>query len=54
VSSLLVYCNTLPLSCLINERHLVFLNKMLNSDIQLSKLLAKFGHESLLLLANIM
>ena len=44
MSSLLFYCNTLPLSFLIDERRLIFLNKMLNSDIQLLKLLAKFGH----------
>ena len=37
-SCLLFYCNTLPLSFLIDERRLIFLNKMLNSDIQLLKL----------------
>ncbi len=44
VSSLLYFCNVMPMSYLIDERRLIFLNKMLNSDVQLLSLLAKIAH----------
>jgi len=41
VSSLLYFCNVMPMSYLFDERRLIFLSKMLNSDKQLLSILAK-------------
>jgi len=34
----------MPMSYLIDERRLIFLNKLLNSDVQLLSFLAKIAH----------
>jgi hypothetical protein len=52
VSSLLFYTNTLPLSYLIDERKLIFLNKLHCSNNTLLRVLARYAHCEYMSLAS--
>ena len=52
VSVLQYYCNVMPLTYIIEERRLIFLNKMFHSDIYLLRLLAKYAYNDFLALAS--
>jgi len=52
VRSLLFYNNTLPLSYLIDERKLIFLNKLHCSNIILTRILARLAHSDYMSIAS--
>ena len=52
VCSLLFFTNTLPLMHLVNERRIIFLNKLHRSNVTLIRILARFVHSEYMSLAS--